>query len=257
MTKFNLNHFLLLQENTMKPILLFILAIATFTSNAQNLLIPSKKSFDKKWIKNASYQMTWYALRDTAKIEIGNVTTQITTDKTNLTVVTQVSMRNLKTPWLDSTVANLKTLSPVRHSSYNMNRDMVLNFGKVVTGFYNDKIKKSTTAINDTTKSDYFDSNLYPLLIGWLPLDNNYRQDILIYDYNPSAKTGVIKASVKNVSSSTYQTDKNGIRNVWMVTVSDEIGNGESTYYFDKVDRKLWKQEIDVNGRKMIMKLVE
>lgn len=244
----------------MKSIFLFFLTIATLTSNAQNLLIPSKKSFDKKWVNNANYQMTWYALRDTGKFELGKVTTQISTDKTNLTVVTQVSMKNMKTAWVDSTVANLKTLKPIRHSSYNMQRDMVLNFGEIVTGYYIDKMKKSKTIVNDTTKRDYFDSNLYPVLIGWLPLGNNYKQDISIYDYNPSAKIGVIKASVKNVSSSTYQTDKNGIRNVWVVTVSDEIGNGGSgvsTYYFDKIDRKLWKQEIDANGRKMMMKLVE
>ncbi len=244
----------------MKSIFLFLLTIATFTSNAQNLLTPSKKSFDKKWIKNTNYQMTWYALRDTTKFEMGKVTTQIFTDKTNLTVITQVSMKNMKTPWVDSTVANLKTLKPIRHSSYNMQRDMVLNFGKIVTGFYNDKMKKNKVTVNDTTKVDYFDSNLYPVLISWLPLDNDYKQDISIYDYNPTAKIGVIKAFVKNVSSSTYQTDKNGIRSVWVVTVSDEIGNGEngiSTYYFDKEDRKLWKQEIDANGRKMMMKLVE
>ena len=244
----------------MKLILLSVFTIVTFASSAQNLLTPSKKSFEKKWVSNANYQMTWYALKDTAKVEIGKVTTQISTDKINLIVVTQVSMKNMKTPWVDSTVANLKTLKPIRHSSYNMQRDMVLNFGKIVTGFYNEKIKNNKTVIKDTTKSEYFDSNLYPVLIGWLPLDNNYKQEISIYDYNPSAKIGVIKAIVKNVSSSTYQTDKSGIRNVWVVTVSDEIGNGEngvSTYYFDKADRKLWKQEIDANGRKMMMKLVE
>jgi hypothetical protein len=250
-----------LQKNIiMKSIFLFVLTVATLTSNAQTLLTPSKKSFDKRWIKNADYQMTWYALTDTSKFEMGKVTTQISTDKTNLIVVTQVSMKNMKTPWVDSTIANLKTLKPIRHSSYNMQRDMVLNFGKTVTGFYNDKMKKNIITVNDTTKVDYFDSNLYPFLIGWLPLDNNYKQDISIYDYNPSAKIGVIKASVKSVSSSTYQTDKNGIRDVWVVAVSDEIGNGEngvSTYYFDKEDRKLWKQEIDANGRKMMMKLVE
>lgn len=244
----------------MKSILLSALTIAALTSNAQNLLTPSEKSFDKKWVKNANYQMIWYSLKDTAKFEIGTITTQITTGKANLTVVTRVSMKNMKTPWVDSTVANIKTLEPIRHSSYNMQRDMVLNFGKIVTGFYNDKIRKSKTTISDTAKSDYFDSNLYPVLIGWLPLDNNYKQDISIYDYNPSAKIGVIKASVKNVSGGTYQTDKNGIRTVWVVTVSDEIGNGEngiSTYYFDKANRKLWKQEIDAGGRKMMMKLVE
>jgi hypothetical protein len=190
----------------MKSIFLFVLIIATLTSNAQNLLTPSKKSFDKKWVKNTNYQMTWYAFRDTAKFELGKVTTQISTDKINLTVVTQVSMKNMKSPWVDSTVANLETLKPIRHSSYNMQRDMVLNFGRIVTGFYDDKMKKNRMTVNDTTKVDYFDSNLYPVLIGWLPLDNNYKQDISIYDYNPSAKIGVIKASVKNVSSSTYQT---------------------------------------------------
>lgn len=244
----------------MKSTFLFFLTIAAFTSNAQNLLIPNKKSFDKKWVNNTSYQMTWYVLRDTAKFEMGKVTTQISIDKANLTVVTQVSMKNMKTPWVDSTVANLKTLNPIRHSSYNMQRDMVLNFGKIVTGYYNDKIKKIKTIVNDTTNSGYFDSNLYPILIGWLPLRNNYTQEILIYDYNPSAKIGVIKASIKHVSSSTYQTDKNGMRDVWVVNVADEIGNGDngiSTYYFDKRDRKLWKQEIDANGRKMMMKLVE
>ncbi len=244
----------------MKLLFLLILTIASFTSNAQSLLIPSKKSFDKKWVKNSSYQMVWYALQDTAKFEIGKVTTQILVDKKNLTAITNVSMKNMKTPWVDSTIANVKTLKPVRHSSYNMQRDMVLNFGKIVTGFYNDKMKKNSTMVNDTTKGDYFDSNLYPVLIGWLPLENGYKQDISIYDYNPSSKIGILKASIKNVTSGTYQSDKSGIKNVWVVTVTDEIGNGEngvSIYYFDKADRKIWKQEIDANGQKMMMKLVE
>jgi hypothetical protein len=237
-----------------------ILTIASFTSNAQNVLTPSKKSFEKKWVKNTNYQMTWYALKDTSKFEIGKVTTQILVDKTNLTVITQVSMQNMKTAWVDSTIANIKTLKPIRHTSYNMQRDMVLNFGKIVTGFYNDKMKKSSMIINDTTNSEYFDSNLYPVLIGWLPLNEGYKQDFSIYDYNPSAKIGILKASIKEVKSGFYQSEKSGSRNVWIVTVTDEIGNGEngvSTYYFDKLSRKLWKQEIDVNGSKMLMKLVE
>lgn len=204
--------------------------------------------------------MAWYVLKDTTNIEIGNVTTQISVNNKTLTVVTGVSMKNAKGPWVDSTIANVKTLQPVRHASYNMQRDMVLNFGKIVTGFYNNKIKNSSTAISDTTNSDYFDSNLYPLLIGWLPLENNYKQDISIYDYNPSAKIGVLKASVKHVTSGVYTSDKNGIRNVWIVTVTDEISNGpndSSVYYFDKTDRRLWKQEINISGRKMMMKLVE
>ncbi|HET9056615.1 MAG TPA: hypothetical protein VFN30_07200 [Chitinophagaceae bacterium] len=244
----------------MRLLLLSILTFISFAGNTQNLLVPSKKSFDKKWIKNSGYQMTWYLLKDTAKTEIGKVTTQISVNKKNLTVITQVSIKNIKNTWIDSTVADVKTLKPIRHSSYNTQRDMVLNFGNVVTGFYNDKIKKTYEIINDTTTVEYFDSNLYPVLIGWLPFRDGYSQDISIYDYNPSGKIGTLKASIKNVSSGTCQTDKNGIRKVWIVTVTDEIGsdkNNVNTYYFDKTDRKLWKQELDANGRKMMMKLVE
>ena len=59
----------------MKLFLLTILTITTLVSNAQVVLTPSKKSFEKKWIKNTNYQMKWYALKDTAKFEIGKVTT--------------------------------------------------------------------------------------------------------------------------------------------------------------------------------------
>ncbi len=245
----------------MKSILLiFFAAVMSSVATAQDFLTPSKGIFERKWIHNSSYKMTWYVVKDTTKLAIGAVSTQISTDKKQLTVITQVNMRNMKSPWIDSTVADLSTLRPIRHSSYNMQRDMVLNFGKIVTGFYHDKTKKVNTSISDTTQTKYFDSNLYPILIGWLPLSTTYRKDISIYDYNPSAKIGVIKASVKQVTSGEYKSLKNGLRSVWIVTVTDEISddpNSVNTYYFDKEDRRLWKQDIESKGRKMMMLLEE
>ena len=167
----------------MKSILFIFLTVATtLTSNAQNSLVPSKKVFDKKWVKNTTYEMVYYILKDTAKMEIGKVTTQITVNKKQLLVVTNVAIKGRPDTWVDSTSADSKTLKPIRHSSYNTQRDMVLNFGKIVTGFYNDKIKKQNTFISDTTKTDYFDSNLYSVLLGWLPLKEGYKNDIAIYD---------------------------------------------------------------------------
>lgn len=242
----------------MRSTFLIVLILASAATNAQSLLIPSRRAVDRKWMRNSTFEMTWYAVKDTLKFQIGRVNTQVSMNKKNLTVVTQVSMQNMKTPWVDTTVADVETLEPVRHSSYNPQREMVLEFGKVVTGYYVDKMKNTTLVIRDTTNDAYFDSNLYPLLIGWLPLSDHYAQDISIYDYNPAVRMGVIKAFVKNVSGGTCHTDKNGVRDVWVVTVSDEIGkNSQSTYYFDKADRRLWKQEINVNGRTMLMKLVE
>ena len=244
----------------MKSIISTILSFITFAAIAQTTLIPGKKSFDKKWIKTQTYQMKWFALKDSAKFEMGSVSTQIINDNKYLTIITRFNMKNSKAPWEDTTVAEIKTLKPIRHSSYNMQRDIAINFGKIVTGFYNDKTKQQNTIISDTTTSEYFDSNLYPALIGWLPLNGGYKQDISIYEYNPSGKIGVIKATINDVKSGTYQSSLSGTKNVWVVTVTDEIGNGKDdfmTYYIDKTDRRLWKQEINAGGRKMLMQLIE
>jgi hypothetical protein len=244
----------------MKIIITTIFAMITIASNAQTILIPGKSSFEKKWIKSETYQMTWFAMKDTIKFEIGEVSTQILTDKNYITIVTEVKMKNSKEPWIDTTIANISTLTPVRHASYNMQRDMVLNFGKTVTGYYNDKIKQQNYPVSDTTFKEYFDSNLYPALIAWLPLDEGYKQDISIYDYNPSGKKGVIKASIMNVTSGTYESINSGMRDVWVLTVADETGNGKNDfmiYYIDKTDRKLWKQEINTAGRNMMVQRKE
>lgn len=250
----------LLLPKKMKPVLILFPLLTALAGKAQHALTPSENSFEKKWVKNTSYTMAWYAMKDTARFEIGMVTTHISADKTTLTVITEVKRKNMQTTWTDSTIAIAKTLEPQRHSSYNMQRDMVLNFGKIVTGYYNDKIKNSRILISDTTNAAYFDSNIYPVLLGWLPLADGYKKDISIYDYNPAGRIGILKASVKDVTSGTYKSVKKGTRDVWILSVTDEIGGGEngtSTYYFDKADRTLWKQEINANGRKMLMLLVE
>ena len=124
----------------MKIIITTILAMTTIAGNAQYSLRPGNNSFEKKWIKPEKYLMTWFAMKDTVKFEIGEVYTEILNDKKYITIVTTVKMKNNKEPWVDTTIANISTLKPVRHASYNMQRDMALNFGKVVTGFYNDKL---------------------------------------------------------------------------------------------------------------------
>lgn len=247
-------------KNKLRSPLLMLLLISTYISTAQTVLVPGKNSFEKKWIRNTSYKMTWYALKDTSRIEIGEVSTQFVTDRKHITMVTQVNLKNMKAPWIDSTIADIATLKPVRHSSYNGQRDMVLNFGKIITGFYNDKTKQQNTIIHDTATAEYFDSNLYPALISWLPLKEGYTREISIYDYNPASKMGILKASVKEVKPGIYMCTGSGIREVWIVTVTDEIANSSntvSTYYIDKKDRRLWKQEISIGERKMLLQLQE
>lgn len=239
----------------MRKIIFFLCAVFSCSVSAQQSLTPGKKSFRSQWIKPEKQQMTWYALKDTTRFEIGKVSTQISTDKKQITVVTLVNLKNSPTPWIDSTAAEIATLKPIFHASYNVQRDMRLVFNeKNVTGFYNDKTKKVNTSISDQTQSDYFDSNLYPILLRWLPLAEGYQQPIAIYDFNPDKK-GVLKAFVTHVKSGEFQSKKSGNRKVWIVSVRDEIGDGStsSDYYIDKETRQLWQQQINAGNRKMLM----
>lgn len=240
----------------MKQLITILLFFTTAAVAAQNTLVPGKGVYEKKWLKAGSYGMEWFVLKDTLQIKLGEILTHVKVNKRYVSIVTEVKMKNSKASWVDTTIAKSSTLEPVSHSSYNAQRDMLLNFGNVVTGFYYDKRKQQNYSINDTAIAPYFDSNIYPALIAWLPLHDGYKNDISIYDYNPSEKKRVVKSFIKKVTSAVYQTKSSGLRNVWIVTVSDEISNDGNTYtayYIDKNDRKLWKQEINAAQRKMIM----
>ncbi|RYY30291.1 MAG: hypothetical protein EOP46_21505 [Sphingobacteriaceae bacterium] len=163
-------------------------------------------------------------------------------------------MKQMKTAWVDTAIADAKTLTPIYHSSFNGQRDMVLHFAMPVTGYYFDKMKKSSLPINDTVSRPFFDSNLYPNIIAWLPLKVGYTAILPIYDYSPDKKGRLLKASIKGVSEGTYQSAFSGAHKVWIVAVTDEIsGNSSSTYYIDQQTRQLWQQEIKTGSKIMLM----
>jgi hypothetical protein len=168
-------------------------------------------------------------------------------------------MKNSNADWTDSSIALKKSFKPVYHSSYNIQRDMVLRFDRAITGYYFDKQKSKKIEVADTTAVDYFDSNLYPYLIRLLPLKEGYIATIPVYDFNPNGKKGILNVFVKKVESGLLKSNDEN-RAVWIVTVTDELGldnNSSSTYYIGKQDRKLLKQEINSAGRKMVMLLKE
>jgi len=236
----------------------FLILSLPVLSYGEAVLAPGDPAVEQKWIKAQEQRLAWYMLKDTARIAIGHIDNQILKQKGKLILVTRVHLKNAPAPWVDTSVAELPTLRPLYHASYNAQRDMVLHFGASVTGSYRDKTKLDAITINDSLPAGYFDSNLYPRLLAWLPLKEGYRQTLQAYDYNPAA-SGLTTVRIESVKSGVFASVRSGLRKVWIVTVSDKIGGSDNTsvYCFDQVDRKLWQQEITAGGRRMLMVAVE
>lgn len=239
-------------------ILLIIFGLSNQLFSQETLLSPSNITTDKSLIKSETSEMYWFMLQDSLKIQIGSIQTQIQKEEERIYIITKVNMKQSTSKWIDSTIVETQTFIPIYHSSFNQQRDIVLEFGEKITGYYLDKQTDTKTEISEKIDKPFFDSNFYPQLIRLLPLKNNYSSTISIFDYNPKYKTGLITATIKNTEETTINFNGKE-KQVWKVEATDDISNNFaiSTYYIDKSTRKILKQEIDFGGRKMLMELVE
>lgn len=236
-------------------LILLIMSSANFF--AQKTFSPNNVKLESKFIKDEISNAIWYAEKGDQKIEIGKISTKTKkVDKATLLIETTVKMNQAPDkPWVDSTLVKISNFQPIYHSSYNLSRDMSLKFEKNnVTGYYLDKKTQKKDQIEENVSEGYFDSNSYPALLRYLPLKEHYSTEMPIFDYNPTAKKGVIKAYIEDVNKG----ELNG-KKVWIVKTTDDIQDRKTivTYYMDIDTREVLKQEIDSNGRKMVMETVK
>ncbi|MFN1216772.1 hypothetical protein ACKW6Q_07260 [Chryseobacterium kwangjuense] len=242
-------------KNIMKTFLLLLL-ISSANLFSQKLLTPANVKIDAKLIKDEISEATWYADNAGTKIEIGSITTELKKlNKTDLLIRTTVKMKQAPdAKWTDSTIVKTANFEPVYHSSFNMMRDVVLRSGKTkVTGYYFDKKAQKKDNI-EIPAADYFDSSSYPVIIRFSPLKENYTADLSIFDYNPDAKKGLLKAYITEMK----KTDLNG-KKVWAVKTTDDIQDKTTTvtYYIDPETRKILKQDMELGGRKMTLETIQ
>ena len=227
--------------------------------NLQKLEItPNCNPFDSDLLKDENYRMLWYLEKDTAKLEIGKISTNIKVHNHNVCVTKSIALVGVPSKWVDTTIAKIKNLKPIYFSSFNEERDMVLKFEESITGYYFDKISNEKDNIKIVKSNLYFDSNIYPQLIRWLPLKNEFQGVIKIFDYKPYGFSGALNVYIMSTIKGEYIVSEDIIREVWIVTVADEIGDGKTinTHYIDIETRKLWKLEIITAGRKMVMEVI-
>lgn len=193
----------------MKPFLVLLL-VSSINLFSQKLLTPNNISIDSKLVKDEISEAAWYVENAGVKIEIGSIITELQKlNKTDLLIRTTVKLKQAPdAKWTDSTIVKTANFEPIYHSSFNMTREMVLKSGKAkVTGYYLDKKSQKKDNI-EMEAVNYFDSSSYPMLIRFSPLKENHTAELSIFDYNPDAKKGLIKAYILDVKKTDYQNQK-------------------------------------------------
>ncbi|MDF2193779.1 hypothetical protein [Paraflavitalea sp. CAU 1676] len=230
----------------------FFLA-ASLCSNAQSVVAPGGQALDKQWIKNGVFEMGCYANIGGQQMEISTFTIKINADDKALKVITALQVKGGDEVSIDTSISHGQTFHPIYRSSNSKARQMVVHYGKEVTGHYYDKQTKRRHAIKEAVANNFFDSYTYPYLLGSLPLTSGYRAELPVYDYKPGNAGNTKKALIEEVKSNIYTSSLTGEHKVWKVNVYEEATKDRYAYYIDKETRRLWKVEIETNGQQLLL----
>lgn len=231
-----------------------LLITASAVCKAQAVLVPGENVFDKKFIKNSTYEMACYANINGQDMEISSFNIQIIPSSKTLTVYTALRMTDAKELSMDTSIADWNTFKPIYRSSSSQARDMVLHFGKEVTGYYYDKGSKKKYPVKDPVNSgSFFDSYAYPYILGLLPLTTGYKNNIAVYDFKPENSTNTKMARIEEVKSNVYRSNLTDSHKVWEVSIFEEATNDRYVYYIDKDTRRLWKVVIQTKGQQLVL----
>lgn len=174
-----------------------ILLLTVSTCLGQNLLVPGEQIFDERWMKDSKFEMSYWAIKDNQKIEIGSFEVALNIQKNQFSVATKLQFINSDETWIDTCISDKSTFRPIYRASYNKDRDFAINYQNVIKGFYFDKKSKKRKIVNEALKEDFFDFYNYPYLLSYLPLATGYKKDLVVYDYKPANSNNIKKQELK------------------------------------------------------------
>lgn len=210
---------------------------------AQSLLQPGSADFNKKHIQSTKYEMTCFAFSGKQQVEVGSFNVEVNVSSKTVSVYTTLLMLSTKEKWIDTTIADATQLKPIYRSSTNPNRVLSLRYSNEVTGYYIDKKTNQKNQVREPVKEFFFDSYIYPYLLGSLPLTSGHRAHLPVFDYKPGNENNVKATRIEEVKSNLYKSQYSGSHPVWQISVFEEATNEKYEYYIDKETRRMWKIE--------------
>lgn len=236
---------------TIQLISIFILYISVCT--AQNTISPSDNQLDAQGMKDNQFEMSYWAVKDGRKVEIGSFKVSLSYQKNLFSVYTVLQFTNSDELWIDTCLSDRQTFKPIYRSSFNKDREMVIKYQNEVKGYYVDKKTNKRKIVQEPIKEPFFDFHCYPYLLSMLPLASGYKKNLMVYDYNPENSNNLKKARIEEVRSNIYVSDNTGEHKVWQISVFEESTNDQYQYYIDKETGKIWKIEILAKGQQLLL----
>ncbi|OJW01084.1 MAG: hypothetical protein E6Q24_01395 [Chitinophagaceae bacterium] len=198
--------------------------------------------------------MAYFAVSGRQTVEISSFDVEVKVNGKTISVYTRINSPAGNSIWSDTSIADILTLKPIYRSSNNSDKQYHIKYGTAIEGDYHDKRSNKNSQIRDKNKGDFFDSFIYPYLLGALPLTSGYKVILPVYEYKPEAKSMISNTRITEVKSSMYRSEITGEHAVWQVSVFEEGTNVKYEYYIDKESRKLWKVEILAsNGKQYLL----
>jgi hypothetical protein len=232
-------------------LLFFITAVSA--GKSQTALLPGDNIFEKKWLKNSHSEMGYYAVSGSNNTEICSFAIDVNANNKTLSIFTTLTFLGTGEKWTDTCISDVNTFKPIYRSSFNGDKEYVLQYGTDVTGYYYNKKEGKRNAIKEPIKELFFDSYTYPYLLGLLPLTTGYKKDIVVYDYKPEHTSNVKKARIEEVRNNIYVSGVTGEHKVWQVSVFEEATGDKYEYYIDKETRRIWKIGIFSKGQLLML----
>lgn len=238
----------------MRTIRIMFLVFVSLNANAQFLLKPGDNSINKNFIRNTHFEMAYYAVSGRQTLEISSYEVSISTNEKTISVFTKIISPAGNSIWADTSIADITTLKPIYRSSNNPDKQYHIKYGNAIEGYYYNKRSNKGNQVKDNENGAFFDSFIYPYLLGAFPLTSGYKAILPVYEYKPGAKSNVSNTRITEVKSSMHRSNITGEHAVWQVSVFEEGTNVKCEYYIDKESRKLWKVDILAsNGKKYLL----
>ncbi|GLB52739.1 hypothetical protein NBRC110019_17790 [Neptunitalea chrysea] len=233
-------------------LILGVALLVTTHSFGQKRITPGDKRIISQRVQNEHYAMLWSMVKGDTITELGKVLTEIKVLDEKVLFRNEIKRNGTNDKFVDSTIVSLPDMAPIYHFSDNAKREIVINYGENVEGYYIDKSKKEKLILEGQYPSS-FDSSMYPQLIRCLPLSQNYTADLLIFNFDPEHITDVVNAYIKSTSAAVL----NNVR-VWDVTVKSDISDTQTHYYIDSKTYEILKIQVSMpNDTYMIMERIK